>query len=383
MGFFKDFKNDMKQAVNELIPGNEEMTGEYDDEDIVNTLEDSEYINTMDEPEETTAPMDRQSASEMESDDISLDDIEDFDFDEAELEADAGYDSDMDSLVNLLSGSMTVEDIEHQKPTHTEHTEKAEEESQEEFKPDLAGMESVAAFGEEPSEPEAFQPEELQPEELQPEAKSAHTIEDVEHIQKTETSEASDKEEQGMTEDKIIDITSVKEAEKVEPAEAPSITGTETEAAPEDAVSDSTTYITKGTRIEGNLFTDGSIDILGTVEGDVNCYGKLIISGGVHGKVNAGEIYANAAKIEGEINSAGSVKIGVGSVVLGNIEAQSAVIAGAVNGDVDVKGPVIVDSTAVIMGNIKSRSVQINNGAVIEGFCSQCYSDIDVKSFFA
>ena len=34
------------------------------------------------------------------------------------------------------------------------------------------------------------------------------------------------------------------------------------------------------------------------------------------------------------------------------------------------------------MGNIKSRSVQINNGAVIEGFCSQCYADVDVQSLF-
>ena len=69
-------------------------------------------------------------------------------------------------------------------------------------------------------------------------------------------------------------------------------------------------------------------------------------------------------------------------MIVGNVVASSAVVAGAVNGDIDVHGPVIVDSTAVIMGNIKSRSVQINNGAVIEGFCSQCYSEIDVKSFF-
>ena len=58
-------------------------------------------------------------------------------------------------------------------------------------------------------------------------------------------------------------------------------------------------------------------------------------------------------------------------------------IAGAVKGDIDVQGPVVVDTSAVIMGNIKSRSVQINNGAVIEGFCSQCYSDVDVESLFA
>ncbi len=49
-------------------------------------------------------------------------------------------------------------------------------------------------------------------------------------------------------------------------------------------------------------------------------------------------------------------------------------------GDIDVQGPVVVDTSAVVMGNIKSRSVQINNGAVIEGFCSQCYADIDVES---
>ena len=53
-----------------------------------------------------------------------------------------------------------------------------------------------------------------------------------------------------------------------------------------------------------------------------------------------------------------------------------------IKGDIDVQGPVVVDTSAVVMGNIKSRSVQINNGAVIEGFCSQCYSDVDVKSLF-
>ena len=68
--------------------------------------------------------------------------------------------------------------------------------------------------------------------------------------------------------------------------------------------------------------------------------------------------------------------------MVGNLKAVSAVIAGAVKGDIDVDGPIIIDSTAVVMGNIKSRSVQINNGAVMEGICSQCYSDIDVNTFF-
>ena len=143
-----------------------------------------------------------------------------------------------------------------------------------------------------------------------------------------------------------------------------------------------TTYITKTTVINGDLQTDGCIDLIGTVNGAVSCDGKLIVGGSITGDVQVGELYANAARIEGDVHVVDAAKIGVGTVVVGNVFAGSAVIAGAVKGDIDVQGPVIVDSTAVIMGNIKSRSVQINNGAVIEGMCSQCYSEIDVKSFF-
>ena len=69
-------------------------------------------------------------------------------------------------------------------------------------------------------------------------------------------------------------------------------------------------------------------------------------------------------------------------MIIGNISAASAVIAGAIKGDIDVQGPVVVDTSAVVMGNIKSRSVQINNGAVIEGMCSQCYAEVSPTSFF-
>ena len=41
-----------------------------------------------------------------------------------------------------------------------------------------------------------------------------------------------------------------------------------------------------------------------------------------------------------------------------------------------------LDASAIVMGNIKSKSVQINNGAVIEGMCSQCYADVSPTSFF-
>ena len=147
-------------------------------------------------------------------------------------------------------------------------------------------------------------------------------------------------------------------------------------------ITDEVSIITTGTNIKGNLSTTGSFSISGRVEGNVQCNGKLEVTGVIKGNSSASEVFSDAAKVEGEITSTGTVKIGLGSVVVGNIAATSAVIAGAVKGDIDVQGPVVVDTSAVIVGNIKSRSVQINNGAVIEGFCSQCYADIDVDSLF-
>ena len=107
------------------------------------------------------------------------------------------------------------------------------------------------------------------------------------------------------------------------------------------------------------------------------------MTGSVNGNSSAAEIYAESAQINGEVKSKGSVKIGQSSVVIGNIYATSAVIAGAVKGDIDVHGPVVLDTSAIVMGNIKSKSVQINNGAVIEGMCSQCYAEVSPTSFFS
>lgn len=140
--------------------------------------------------------------------------------------------------------------------------------------------------------------------------------------------------------------------------------------------------IPAGMMITGDIATAGGLDLKGTVLGNIEIGGKLNVSGSIQGNAKALEIYAQAAKITGDIACDNSVKIGPNSVVIGNISARSAVIAGAVKGDIDVRGPVILDSSAIIMGNIKSKSVQINNGAAIEGMCSQCYADVNPSSFF-
>ena len=130
----------------------------------------------------------------------------------------------------------------------------------------------------------------------------------------------------------------------------------------EDAV------ITAGMVVNGDISTTGNMELLGKVTGNVTVNGKLTISGEITGDSTAAEIYAESARINGEIHSKGSV--------------NGAVVAGAVKGDIDVHGPVILDTTAIVMGNIRSQSVQVNNGAVIEGMCSQVYAEVNPSAFF-
>lgn len=383
MGFFKDFKRDFAQAVNELMPDKDELAEEYDDEDMVNTFDEKDNMDI--------APEDM------------LEDLDDFRIDTIHEEADdtgksaqqenaePDYENDPDvSEKNAFDEIPQAEIISEPKEV-LDDLEDMEERADTQLVTELL----VAEPAVDEKETENAEPaDELSALDDLDESDMQEGMDDVEAVEAESEEnpvEAEDLHSVNLSQD-VQEALMMRENVSEEPEEQENMEEnhmSEVEAKIENQeqdinsiLNDDTTYITKGTTVKGNIETDGGIDIIGTVEGDVQCAGKLIVGGSIKGNIKAGEIYANAAKLEGDIVAEGSAKIGVGSVVVGNVSATSAVVAGAVNGDIDVQGPVIVDSTAVIMGNIKSRSVQINNGAVIEGFCSQCYSEIDVKSFF-
>lgn len=141
--------------------------------------------------------------------------------------------------------------------------------------------------------------------------------------------------------------------------------------------------INAGMIVTGNLNTEGSIDVIGTVKGNIDVSGRLNIFGHINGNSKAAEISTENANITGDVISDGSIQIGLNTTIIGNVTAYSAVISGAIKGDIDVKDSVILNETAIVMGNIKSKSVQINNGAIIEGMCSQCYANINPSTFFS
>ncbi len=328
MSFFKDFKDDLSLAVNELLPGedleNDDDLGEESDM-MVNTLEGELDIE-----------------SELSKLDGLLEQVHD-----AEEESAPEEEKELD----LGELPQEKEEPQEKKPDAAEKR----EEPLRHMDADLGRNDGLQFSFDMKSEDAG----------LDLESADEPVIRSIHPNHKATKPSITFKEEIPMNEEMTKDMP-------VMEAEMPST--------PE--ITDEVSIITEGTVIKGNLSTTGSFSVSGHVEGNVQCNGKLEVTGTIKGNSSSSEIFSDAAKIEGEITSTGTVKIGLGSVVVGNITATSAVIAGAVKGDIDVQGPVVVDTSAVIVGNIKSRSVQINNGAVIEGFCSQCYAEIDVDSLF-
>lgn len=322
MGFFSDLKDDLSQAVNELMP----------EEELEAALAAQGKAKEQD-------PADA-AAAETPAMDVSLDSL------------------DLSDMLDKIEGL----EPEIGAIPETKETPVAKE-------PEPAA--------DEPAEAEAVT-EEITTEEPEiPEEAVA-----IEEPAVSETAEAVVEEEAEpvMAEEIVAEVeTPEKEVEK---AETRGGKGKTMEAQANRVAVDETAVVTEGMTITGDIVSEGSLELIGTVNGNLDILGKLNITGTIQGNSKAAEIYAEGSKITGEVNSQGSVKIGQNSVVIGNITATSAVVAGAVKGDIDVQGPVILDTTAIVMGNIKSKSVQINNGAVIEGMCSQCYADVNPTSFF-
>lgn len=260
---------------------------------------------------------------------------------------------------------------------------------------------------EEPEETEPEKEDKKEPEkETEPKREEKQSEEEKEELQEPATAPVIDaaaaqiasianivaKEELGEEDFEEREIQSPEELLKAVPAEKTGTTEIEKEVdkamaeqimnLAEEEVADETAVITAGMTIAGDMISKGSVEILGKVKGNVEILGKLNVSGTIEGDSKAAEIFADSAHITGKVTAEGTIKIGQNSVIIGDIIASSAVIAGAVKGDIDVRGPVILDASAIVMGNIKSKSVQINNGAVIEGMCSQCYAEVNPTSFF-
>ena len=485
MGFFKDLREDISQAVNELLP-NDELFGLVEDDIMLDdTVVPEEHVNSgvNEEIESLNSYFDTGDSTTGESNvsELGLEDLhaiingfDEYTEDSNDIAEEASEENDIIAALHEMQGIISesdqsndvmegeaqsdveelpsmedilprdeaiieetvseveqIEEPEEEPVSELELTEEpaigleSKEELAEELVPELEVIEEPVeepTLELEPMEESVEEPaielelteepvEELLPEveakeeladEVTPELTSIQETENMFELEKvTEELETIEEEFAEQTEDSSVmedidgnDLVEVPLSEDTETDGISDIDADNEENIVEKEVNimennfenveanNETTVITKGTIINGSIISDGSLEVNGTITGDVECVGKLTINGNVSGHLKASEVVVSTPKLDGGIDSMGDVKIGVGTIVIGDVTAKSATISGAVKGEVDVQGPVVVDSTAIVKGNITAKSVQVNNGAIVDGYCKLSYAEVDIDNFF-
>lgn len=140
--------------------------------------------------------------------------------------------------------------------------------------------------------------------------------------------------------------------------------------------------IPKGTVINGNIDMTGKLEMYGDVIGNINSGERINICGNVKGNIKANDLYTKDSVIEGDIECVQGAVVRENTVILGNINAESLVVDGAIQGNLDIKGCVTIGEKAIIESDIKAKSLEVSNGAAINGNCTFCYADVDINSYF-
>ena len=340
MGFFSDLKQDLNQAVNELLPAQEEDDTLKQLEELEETLKGIDSI----QEEQAAAARAMEEAQAAEEERKLSGEKESLEETFAAVEAEGAK----DVLEIKAAEAKAASEIKAAEAKAAEAAKEAEEAK--------AAMEKETEISEE------IQAIQIALEEAEG-AKAAGEAENKAEPKGENKVDAFVNEEAMKTGESVIDKSWVLDLRSMEQMEE-------------------TAVITAGMRVKGDILSNGSADIFGEVYGNVQVKGKLNVTGKISGNSKAQEVLADAARINGDVISDGAVKIGVGTVVVGNVEATDAIIAGAVKGTIDVKGPVIIDATAVVLGNVRAKSIQINNGARIEGMCVLCYAEQSAAKFF-
>jgi cytoskeletal protein CcmA (bactofilin family) len=100
-----------------------------------------------------------------------------------------------------------------------------------------------------------------------------------------------------------------------------------------------------------------SNDSKNTLNSDVDIKGTLRFSG---------ELTLDG-KLEGEIQSEGTLNLGDNAVVKGNITANSVVVRGKVNGNITAKEKIDIKTTTELFGDIRASRLVIEEGVIFVG----------------
>ena len=100
---------------------------------------------------------------------------------------------------------------------------------------------------------------------------------------------------------------------------------------------------------------------------DASMQGSLTFRDPVNLRING--------KFEGSLDTKGNLTIGENATVKANIRGENVTIAGEVTGDILAENTLKLTPPARVIGNIRTPSLNVVDGAVLQGRCQMIYQE--------
>lgn len=134
--------------------------------------------------------------------------------------------------------------------------------------------------------------------------------------------------------------------------------------------------IPDGVHVQGSIISDTDIEIYGEVEGNVEAKGSLYLDGIVRGKkIIVQSMHMHKGVIHANVECTEELVLEQRAVVIGDIRANVATIAGSVKGHIEAENELYIKNTAIISGAADSTNVYIDLGATCDITLYDSHSD--------
>lgn len=132
-------------------------------------------------------------------------------------------------------------------------------------------------------------------------------------------------------------------------------------------VSSVPTYLAPGTRMEGTLRAEGSVEIDGEFRGDIIADGNVIIRTDVTGNITARNLHVMGCCLAGDAHVTEHLVMKENSSINGNVNAGELTSCGTITGDLNIKHNITLEQSAKVVGNVTTGTLTIARGAVVRG----------------
>lgn len=137
--------------------------------------------------------------------------------------------------------------------------------------------------------------------------------------------------------------------------------------AEEEPVEKGISVITREATVLGDIITEGHIDIVGRVKGNVDAKGDVAIHGIVRGDVGGEKIGLYSCRVKGNLDAGLGVIVDESSILGGDVKTQNIIFDGKVKGNIDADNIVVLRSHSYCLGDVSATSLAIEPGAILNG----------------